>query len=99
MMNRFSMDITRGAAAVAGAKSEWSIRTTKMRRIRQNSSRLMLDSRRYLHIFSSLPIRAVSPKNVMKNDDFYRAMKWMITRSGISQLVLTISDDGYQGHP
>ena len=36
-----------GDAIAAGAKSEWSIRATKMRRIRQNSSRQMLDSRRY----------------------------------------------------
>ena len=36
------------AATAAGAKSEWSIRITKMRRIRQNSSRQMLYSRRYL---------------------------------------------------
>jgi hypothetical protein len=30
-----------GDATAVGAKSEWSVRTTKMRRIRQNSSRRM----------------------------------------------------------
>ena len=46
--NRFHGDRKKGERAAAGAKSEWSIRTTKMRRIRQNSSRQMLYSRRYL---------------------------------------------------
>jgi hypothetical protein len=53
MMNRFSKDIARGAAAVAG-----------------------INSKIFFKIFSSLPFdvgTVNTPKNVIKNDNFYRA--------------------------
>ncbi len=53
MLNRFSIDITKGIAAVAG-----------------------INSKIFFKIFSSLPFHVGTvntPKNVIKNDDFYRA--------------------------